>query len=271
MNLSEALAWGMTYLKENQIAEPRLETELLLAHSLGIPRTKLLTIEADVPASFQALIARRAKHEPTAYIIGVQPFFGLDFFVDRSVLIPRPETELLVENAITLIRHSSFVIRNLTIADLGTGSGCIAISLAKNLPNINVIGIDSSPEALAIAKKNADHHQVADRCHFLLGNMVEPLKEKIDLVVANPPYIPSAEIKTLQPEVRDWEPVAALDGGIDGLDHIRQIIKAKHPRLIMEFGFGQAEIIRSLAEKTYKKVEIKKDYAGIDRILIAQT
>jgi len=220
------------------------------------------------------LIKRRLKHEPTAYIIGTQPFLGLDIIVNRSVLIPRPETELLTETAISLVRNAEWGTRNCTLADIGTGSGCIAVALAKSLPLAEVYAIDASNEALKVAKKNAERYKVDSRCHFVKGNLLEPLKEPVDLIVANPPYIPSGEIAKLQPEVRDWEPKQALDGGKDGLDYIRKLLKESpkylkpNGRLVMEFGFGQAAEIEKLAAAGFEQREIIRDYAGIPRLLI---
>jgi len=289
MKIADALAWATNYLREHKIEDPRLEAEILLAHTLGIDRAKLFTIDSVPPPTFEQFIKRRASHEPTAYITGIQPFYGLNFFVDRSVLIPRPETELLVENVIASIPHSTFHISHLTLVDVGTGSGCIAVSLAKQLPNVTVIGIDSSPTALKLAKKNAQHHGVSDRCKFLLGDLFKPLKEKVDLIISNPPYIPSAVIETLEPEVKDWEPKEALDGGRDGLNYIRKLLmeapnhlapssveglttKPPNHQLFIEIGFDQGEMIRQLAfgAGKYKGIEIIKDFAEKDRIFKAQ-
>ncbi len=282
MNRAEAIDWAADRLAAKQIEDSRLEAELLLVHALGIKKSELvlyqsLNLDNHNFERFKALVERRLKHEPTAYITGIQPFLSLDFIVNRSVLIPRPETELLVENIITLIRHSAFGIRHYNIADIGTGSGCIAVSLAKNLPNISVIGIDSSSKAIEVAKSNAEKHKVCDRCKFLIGNMFEPLKEKANIIVSNPPYIPSKEIDKLQPEVRNWEPRQALDGGPDGLDYIRKVIKLAPNHLtteppgslFLEFGFDQGPKVRELAEKYFKEVEILKDLSGNDRILMA--
>lgn len=230
MTIAEVLARSAEYLEKQRIESPRLEAELLLAHSLGLKRIGLFTqfdrvLSEEEMAKARSLLQRRARHEPTAYITGVQPFMSLDFFVDRSVLIPRPETEELVEYIISSVRNSALGIQHLTIADIGTGSGAIAVSLAKFLPNIKVIATDISPAALAIARQNAEFHHVADRCEFRLGDLLEPLTEKVDIIVSNPPYIPTAVIETLQPEVRDWEPKGALDGGEDGLDHIRTFLE----------------------------------------------
>ena len=260
MILSELLTWATDYLKENKIEDARLEAEILLSYALRISRAQLITqsdkIIEDI-RKIKDLLKRRAKHEPTAYITGVQPFMSLNFFVNRSVLIPRPETELLVEEAIKLYPK--------LVVDVGTGSGCIAISLAKALPNSKVIGIDSSSEALKVAVKNAKYHKVADRCQFIKGNLLLPHKEKVELIISNPPYIPSAEIEKLQPEVRDWEPREALDGGKDGLDYIRQIIKAAPDHLkpngilLLEFGVNQAGDIQRTAKSYFSKTRIIKD------------
>lgn len=273
---------------------PRQEYEILLCHVYQISPAELYAHPArynDQDTRYQTLLQRRLKNEPVAYIVGYQPFLGLKFFVDRSVLIPRPETEILAQLAIDL--------KPKTAADIGTGSGAIAVSIAKNLPETKVIGIDSSSEAIRIAEKNAKYHGVNDRCQFIVGNMFEPLDGglktaatseitsvknvaatfrspcKLDLIVSNPPYIPTEEIDKLQPEVKDWEPKEALDGGEDGLHYIRQLIE-KSPGhlnsnglLLMEIGFGQAENIRILAKKYFSKVEIFKDLAEIDRILKA--
>lgn len=257
----------------------KLEEEILIAHALGLTRAQLLSKRSDEldPALYQPLLDRRARHEPTAYITGHQPFMGLDFYVDNNVLIPRPETELLVEAALSRVTGRGSQV---TIADIGTGSGCIAVSLAKFLPNAEVIGIDTSPAALEIAQKNAKRHQVADRCQLMLGNMFKkfttkaPRHQVFDLIISNPPYIPTEIIKTLEPEVRDWEPQQALDGGIDGLDYVRALIK-ESPKylkengvLALEFGENQAEEIKKLAEGKFDRIEIIKDYAGIERIFI---
>ena len=278
MNLTEAIDWATDQLCAQAIEDARLEAELLLVYALGIKKSELILYQSKIIETknfkrYQELVKRRSKHEPTAYIIGIQPFMSLDIMVDRSVLIPRPETELLAERAISSIRNAECGMRNFSIADIGTGSGCIAVTLAKRLPQAEVYGIDSSNDALKVAKKNAEMHKVESRCHFLKGNLLEPLKEKVDLIVTNPPYIPSGEISKLQPEVKDWEPRQALDGGKDGLDYIRKLLKESpkylkpNGRLVMEFGFGQAAEIVKLAGATFQDIEIIKDYAGIERII----
>ncbi|MFH1825928.1 MAG: peptide chain release factor N(5)-glutamine methyltransferase [bacterium] len=252
---------------------PRLEEEILLAHVLGVNRAALYartdqTLTPEQEKLYQSYIDRYKKHEPIAYIVGFQPFYGLDFEVNSSVLIPRPETEKLVEVALDL--------QPATAADIGTGSGCITVTLAKHLPGTKVFGVDSSEAALKVAERNAAKHQVQDHCQFLLGNLLEPLKEKVDLIISNPPYIPTADIKTLEPNVKDWEPRQALDGGPDGLDYIRQIIQEspKHLKpggcLVLEFGFGQDAEIKKIAGQKFQDIKIIKDNSDIERILLAR-
>ena len=254
---------------------PRLEYEILLCYAYNITQAEYIAHpeKYDPPSpELKELIDRRLQHEPIAYITGTQPFCGLNFIVNRNVLIPRPETEQLVELAINNLAKTK---NQLQIADIGTGCGCIAVTLAKRFPASEVMGIDSSAEALNVARRNADRHMVSN-CHFLQGNLLDAIGTKVDLIITNPPYIPTAEIEKLQPDVRDWEPRKALDGGEDGLDVIRKIIKAApnhlNPKglLLLELGFGQAPAVAKFAFKIFKRVEIHKDYTGIERYLIAQ-
>lgn len=281
MRLTEILAWAIGELKKNNIEDPRLEAQILLSYALALKRTDFVTrgdceLGQRERENVDAVLERRIKGEPTAYIVGNQKFMSLDFFVDRSVLIPRPETELLVEAAVKTIRsHPASMSPNPfspAIVDVGTGSGCIAVCLAKQLPDATVVGIDSSPEAVRIAKKNAHYHQVGDRCRFIFGNLLDPINDKVDMIISNPPYVPTAEIAALQPEIRDWEPRQALDGGEDGLDYIRQIIYhapiylSPSGLLLFEFGYGQAQKIIDQAKSLFREIKIIKDYAGIERI-----
>jgi release factor glutamine methyltransferase len=271
MKINEALARGTDFLTRHHIEDARLEAEILLCHALNLPRAALIAKDQTIIApkrqmEYESFLHRRANHEPTAYIVGYQPFMGLDFMVNNNVLIPRPETELLFEAAVNTPAQN--------IVDLGTGSGCIAIALAKYLPQVKVIGIDHSKEAIKIALNNARRHAVENRCCFLQGNLFVPLKTPVDLIVSNPPYIPSDEIEKLQPEVKDWEPRLALDGGENGLKYIRRLIQ-ESPQylkpggyLIFEFGLDQAKAIRKLADDYFKEIKIVKDYAGIDRIFV---
>ncbi|MBI5400089.1 peptide chain release factor N(5)-glutamine methyltransferase [Candidatus Saganbacteria bacterium] len=294
--ITNLLDWTTNYLKRFHIPDNRLEAGLLLAYCLKLRRLdlylnfeRLLSVEEW--GRFKTLLERRTQHEPLAYITNNQPFMSLDFYVDRHVLIPRPETELLIEEAVALISHlpahmgrlagrhgSSLVISHFAVADIGTGSGCIAVCLAKYAKNVAVIAIDSSPEALKIAEKNARAHQVNDKCQFILGNLLAPLTSPVAMIIANLPYIPTAAIAALQPEVKDWEPREALDGGPDGLTYIRPVIEQapshlnSNGYLLLEIGYDQGEKVRSIAEATgqYQNIMIIKDLVRCDRILAAQ-
>ncbi|MCX5751573.1 MAG: peptide chain release factor N(5)-glutamine methyltransferase [Candidatus Saganbacteria bacterium] len=260
-----------------------INTELLLAFALGIPREKLLTYDKPISTKqlkkFNALVARWLEHEPIAYLLGTQPFLGLDLEVNRSVLIPRPETELLVENLLRKITEHSARNTEHRILDIGTGSGCIAIALAKDLPNAQVYAVDFSVKALRVAKKNAKKYELSKRIKFLRSNLFQKLKGlKFDLIVSNPPYIPSKVIPKLDKNVKDYEPIKALDGGNDGLDIIRKIIQqapgylAPNGILALEIGFGQAKAVQKLATKAgFKNTQIIKDWAGIDRIVVIRS
>ena len=247
-----------------------LENELLLCHAFGITRTELHTHSEKYPitdSTYQTLLTRRQHNEPLAYILGTQPFLGLDILVTPDVLIPRPETEYMTELVIKKVLGPRSYVR---IADVGTGSGCIAVALAKYLPGSFVYAIDSSEKALAVAKANAKKHGVSDRITFLKGHLLEPLKEKVDLIISNPPYIPTSDIPSLMPDVRDYEPVSALDGGPDGLKFIRELISVLSPQssdLILEFGFNQSPAVLELARHKFPQAEIIKDQFGLERFL----
>ncbi|MFA6431664.1 MAG: peptide chain release factor N(5)-glutamine methyltransferase [Candidatus Margulisiibacteriota bacterium] len=282
MRISKFLQWAENEIKPYS-DDPRLEAEYLLAHALKINRTALLSKLNSTLSGFgdsgfgilQEYVARRKKHEPLDYIVGYQPFLGLDFVVNKSVLIPRPETELLVESATTLMTLAPST--PCLILDIGTGSGVIAVSLAKKLPNAQILAVDSSKEALAVAKKNAEKHGTTKQIKFILGDLFPSSQNKYDLIISNPPYIPTADIEKLDPNVRDWEPRMALDGGKDGLDIIRKILRGapkylkQDGQLMFEFGFGQADEILKLAkkEKCYQNIQIINDYANVPRIFSA--
>lgn len=287
--ISKTLDWTTDHFRKSNIEWPHLEAEILLAHALGRKRIELYTdhervLTAAELKTFKGYIQRRSQHEPIAYITNSQPFMSLDFYVDRSVLIPRPETEQLVEIAIETINQAQGQrqeAEGIRIADIGTGSGAIAVSLAKFIPSVKVTGIDSSPQAIEIAQRNAQHHKVDDRCQFMVGNMFDPLQEKVDLIVSNPPYIPTDIISTLDTDVKDWEPRSALDGGKDGFDYIRRIVKespnhltTQPPKglLLLEIGNDQGEKAKQMAESSgnYAEVKILKDLNQKDRILKAR-
>ena len=276
--LRVALTQATTVLENAGIEEARLDAELLLGHALGITRAQLYTypqsqLSSVELASFRQLIERRARREPVAYIVGHKEFYGLDLFVDDRVLIPRPETELLVEKAIEISQRQSVV------ADVGTGSGAIAISLAVHLPQAQVYATDASPEALEVAARNCRRHCVEDRVHLLQGHLLEPLPEPVDLIVANLPYVSQAELAQLPPEISHYEPREALDGGPDGLDHIRHLLAQAGGHLksrgivLLEIGATQGQAVVALARRHFPaaRVEIAQDYAGLDRVVIMRT
>jgi len=275
--LREALQWGERALAQSALDSPRLDAEVLLAHALGITRAQLLAhsqhqLSPAELAGYRQLIERRARHEPVAYIVGHKDFYGLDFFVDNRVLIPRPETELLVERAIEMARTRSLRL----IADVGTGSGAIAVSLAVHLPQVLVYATDASPRALKVAACNCRHHGVEGRVHLLQGHLLEPLPEPVDLIAANLPYVSEAEWSQLPPEISRYEPRKALNGGPDGLDYIRRLLAEARgylkPRgvVLLEIGATQGSAVVTLAKRHFPaaRVEIAKDYAGLDRVVI---
>ncbi len=254
--------------------ESRLEQEYLVCEALGIDRSELLShpeLMNKNNAKLQEFMSRKNSNEPLAYIVGYQPFMGMKIIVDKNVLIPRPETELLVEQT----AHYALLITHPTILDIGTGSGAIAVALARLLPTAMITAIDISESALTIAKKNASNQKV--KIDFLQGDLFSSVKNrKFDIVVSNPPYIPTEEVENLDPNVKDFEPRLALDGGDDGLDIIRAIIvDAKdylNPEgiLIFEIGINQSEeVVKLLDKSNYSNIEIRKDYASIPRIVVA--
>lgn len=210
-------------LRRAGVATARLDAELLLASALGTGRAGVLArlAEGMGPAeerAFRGLLERRVRREPVAYILGHREFWGRDFAVTPDVLIPRPETELLVARALELASGNGVAV------DVGTGSGCVAVVLAAERPGLRVCATDTSPAALALARRNARRHGVEDHIAFLFGSLLAPVPERADLVLANLPYVPSGEVGTLEPDVRAWEPRAALDGGADGLDVVRALL-----------------------------------------------
>ncbi len=290
----EAIQKSTEFLGKKNVESPRLQTELLLAHLLKMPRMKLylnfdrvLTLaETDALREF---VKRRGQREPLQHITGSTSFCGHEIAVNRHVLVPRPETELLAElgwqflqgragNPLPAGRRAEDCTPYQAL-DLCTGSGCIAIALAAKCPETKIVATDISPEALALAKENAVRNNVTARIEFLQGDGFAALanEARFDLIVSNPPYIPSAEIATLDPEVRDFDPRAALDGGADGLEFYRLIASQAGAflkpggKIMVEFGDGQAEAIRKIFETEKWIVEaVKEDYSQRARILIAK-
>jgi release factor glutamine methyltransferase len=282
MTVLEAIQKSTEFLAKKGVESPRLQTELLLAHLLKMPRMKLyLNFERVLsPAetnSLRELVKRRGQREPLQHIVGSTSFCGYEIAVNRHALVPRPETELLAEAGWDFL--STLNSQPSTALDFGTGSGCIAIALAAKCPNAKITALDVSADALALAKQNALQNQVAERIEFLLGDGFAALstKTQFDLLISNPPYIASAEIETLDPEVKDFDPRGALDGGADGLDFYRKLAAEARPflkpdgKIMLEFGDGQASAIKSIFESEKWIVEaVKDDYSQRARILIAK-
>ena len=281
--VAKSLRWAEGYLAQRGVPCPYVDAEYILAHILGCQRQDLLiypdrVVKEDEAAQFNACIERRGRREPLQYIIGEVGFRGLLFKVNRDVLIPRPETELLVDEVV-----KSVTKKDVTILDLCTGSGCIAVCIARELIDSKVYAVDISEGALAAARENAARHGVGERITFLSGDLFSAisslnLKGMIDVIVSNPPYVSSEEMQELQPEIRDYEPASALYGGKDGLDFYRRIIHdspyylAAGGYILMEMGYGQAGRIKELIESENKfiNIEITKDMAGIGRTISAR-
>ena len=285
MTVLEAIQRSTEFLAKKGVDSPRLQTELLLAHLLQRPRMQLylnFARELTPPEveGFRELVKRRGQREPLQHILGSTSFCGLEIAVNRHVLVPRPETELLAERGWTFLNQLSAPnSQPLTALDFGTGSGCLAIALASKCPTAQIHAIDVSPEALALARENAARHGLADRIQFRHGDGLAavPAGMRFDLMISNPPYIPSAEIATLQPEVRDYDPRGALDGGPEGLDYYRRLAAESAPylksggRLMLEFGDGQVERVREILQAQKWIVETtQEDYNHQPRILIAR-
>ncbi len=274
MNLTEALNQAKQVLEQNGIDQR--EARLLLAHTLKVNKEKLPLIkeisleEKDV---FFDLVSKRCQGMPFAYIVGQKEFMKLKFLVNENVLIPREDTEVLVQEALDFIEKSTKP--NLTLLDLCTGSGCIAISIYKNTnKNIEVMASDKSKEALKMAEENAKFNDA--NISFIESDLFENIKQSFDIIVSNPPYIKTNIIDTLQKEVKDYEPKMALDGGEDGLSFYRIIIKEakKHLNkdgiLMFEIGYDQAEAVsKFFEENNYKNIKIIKDYGTNDRVVMA--
>jgi release factor glutamine methyltransferase len=285
VTLIEAINNASAKLASADVPNARFDAELLICHALGRDRAWLLAhirdgLDNERRRAFEQLIERRSGREPLQYITGRQEFWGLDFEVTPDVLIPRPETELIVETA---LQHARDQGGPLSIIDLCTGSGCIAVCLAKELPSARIFATDTSGKALAIARENARRHGLADRIRFFEGDLFAPLDEldlhgQVDIIVSNPPYVPSGDRPALQPEVRDFEPAEALFAGPDGTAVHRSIIGKtqeflkQRGVLIMEMGLGQAPELIRMIEKTeaYDAPVVLKDLAGIERVVVAK-
>jgi release factor glutamine methyltransferase len=304
--IQKLLNWTTEYFTKNALDSPRLSAELLLSHILAMKRIELYT-QFDKPVTKQQLgllhdlVKRAGQNEPIAYLVGKTEFYSLELNVTADCCIPRPETELLVERAIEFLRTRP--VRNSTmfnvtqkqeisngartskqfVCDLCTGCGCIAIAIAKNFPNADIIATDISDAALNIAAKNVEKHQLNKRIKLLCGDLFDPLVphldvEKFDLIVCNPPYVSSAEFEKLDKNVKDYEPKLALFAGEDGLDTYRRIVEKidaflkPDGALMLEIGYSQGQAVRELLEQagSFSKITIEKDFHNNDRIVIAK-
>jgi release factor glutamine methyltransferase len=287
MTVLELLNWSTDYLKDHQIENPRLNAELLLAHCLNLVREGLYTqlnsqVEEENGEALERLMKRRVSGEPLQYLLGRQEFWSIDLKVDPRVLIPRPETELLVEQAL-LILSETCLETSPYVLEIGTGSGAIAISLAKEARDIFIVATDISRNALLLAKENATSADVLHQIAFLNGDLFgpfRPLRDRgpFDLILSNPPYIMHSEIMTLAREVRDFEPIAALDGGEDGMKFYRRIASQapsylrKGGWLLLEVGEGQGQGVSEIiqTEGHFNSAERSKDLSGVQRVVKAQ-
>ncbi len=279
MNVTETLRLAADAIDKSGIPESRREAGGLLAFALGRDRTFLVAhpeheLSDDEARRFAAILIRRVGREPYHYIVGSREFYGLEFEVGPGVLIPRPETELLVEKAIEILGR----LESAHFIEIGVGSGCISVSVLKNLPSATAIGVDISDITIESARRNSEKHGVAPRLELGLSDLYDGLSdERFDAILSNPPYVPADDIAGLQPEVRDFEPHAALTDGTDGLGIIRRIVSGAPERLsaggilMIEFGFGQsASVLHMFDHDLWKSVEIMDDYQGIPRTVISK-
>ncbi|MBA3038049.1 MAG: peptide chain release factor N(5)-glutamine methyltransferase [Desulfobacterium sp.] len=279
------LQWTTSYFKTNEIDSPRSTAEIILAHALGLKRIDLY-LRHDQPLNikernhFKSLIKRRINNEPVAYIVGNKEFWSIELTVSKDVLIPRPETECLVEEAfLAFARDKDSASKK--ILDLGTGSGAIVFALATHASDNHYFASDISSKALAVALKNAKHLGLDKKINFVCGSWFLPIKEKnnlFDIIISNPPYIRRCDIKTLQPEINRFEPITALDGGEDGLGCIKHIVKYAHKflnnsgELLLEIGYDQKKAVDEIIKETgkYELAYFRKDYSGFDRVVCAK-
>jgi len=282
MTGQEAVRRGIVALRAAGIEEPEVESGLLLRHALQRDRVYYYLHLPDAVTEEQArvffdLVRRRCERRPTAYLTGVREFYGIEFYVAPGVLIPRPESELLVEEALRLLRAHRPSDAETVFVDVGTGTGAIVVAVAKNWPHARYFAVDSSPAALQIAELNAKRPRLAGRIEFLLGDLISTLPATPDIIAANLPYIPTGIWEALAPEIRQYEPREALDGGLDGLDVIRRLVRASPTKLaadgalLLEVGAGQAGAVLVLLGETFPEARCyaRPDLAGIPRVVVA--
>ncbi len=283
--IQKLLAWITEYLTKNQVDAPRLSAEMLLSHVLSMKRIELYAqfdraVEKESLDRLHDLVKRASQHEPVAYLIGRAEFYSLEMEVTRDCLIPRPETELLVQRAIELLRKRD---GSQHVCDLCTGCGCIAIAVAKNCPTAHVVATDISDQALAVAARNVEKHGLGERIELLCGDLFDPIVPHLDatswdLIVCNPPYVSTAEYEALDRNVKDYEPKTALLAGEDGLDIYRRIVEKidrflkPDGALLLEIGYAQGPAIRDLLEQTdlFSDIKVEKDHQNNDRVVTAR-
>ena len=275
ITLLEVLKRSETFLSNKGCLSPRLDAEILIGRALSMTRLEVYMqferpmLETELE-SIRSLIGRRSSREPVAYIEGSKEFWSKSFVVRPGILIPRPDTETLVEAALELIPMDEQVF----VADIGAGSGCVGLAIASERPNVKLFSTDISPVAIKVVAENAVALELRDRVAPLTGDLMSPIPESrtVDIVVSNPPYIPSKEIETLAPEILDFEPRGALDGGEDGLDIYRRLIPEASNRatkaVLVEIGAGQADdVARLFVESGLTSVKRHKDLSGIERVI----
>jgi release factor glutamine methyltransferase len=269
------IASGAKRLAAAGIDTPRTDSRILLAHALGVAANELVgrrELEGAPPA-YGPFLARREKREPVAYITGAREFWSLEFEVGPGVLIPRPETETLIEEATNAFPDR---VAALQVLDMGTGTACLPVAFLKEYPNARALGVDASREALSWARRNLDKHGLLQRCRLLETQWTDGLDDTFDVIFCNPPYIDTATIGLLEPDVKDFEPLSALDGGPDGLDAYRVIAPRidshlkQTGRAFVELGIGQANSVRDIfATQGLETIRVVPDLSGIDRCLVA--
>jgi release factor glutamine methyltransferase len=275
----KVIQWTNEHFQKKGLDNPRLEAEVLLAHLLGIDRMGLYLnydrpLKEEERTAYREMIQRRMAGEPIAYIVGSKEFWSLSFAVSPECLIPRPQTEHLVEEAVRIGKGLEPPLR---VLEIGYGCGAVAIALARELDQAQIVATDISPGACSLAQENAEAHGVKGRIRFVLGDLF-PIGEKpFGLICSNPPYIPTKEVLSLAPEVRDYEPLNALDGGEDGLRFFRQIAQGAPAFLVaggwllLEMGQGQApQVVAILQEHGFKHIDLIPDYAGVKRVIRAE-
>ena len=281
--IQKLLTWVTEYLTQKSVDSPRLSAELLLSHVLGLRRIELYTqynkvVPQEQLTQLRGLVKRAGEHEPVAYLVGKTEFYSIEFEVTPDCLIPRPETELLVQRSIELLRKRT---GPQSVCDLCTGCGIIAVAIAKNVPDVKVLATDISEPALAVAAKNVEKHKLVDRIGLRHGDLFEPLVPRLDLfdlIACNPPYVSAAGYEALEKNVKDYEPRLALYAGQDGLDVYHRIVEKvgqflkPDGVLLLEIGYQQGPAVRELLEQTgaLAQIQIDKDLQHHDRVVAAK-